>query len=327
MDEQTYRLREFRRSDYPEKARLIAQIEPTFAVSPEEMERREVLFFPPPLVLFQLVVEEISSAKAVAFGDVHHDPESYDEHSFWIFVTVDTGHQRRGVGQSLAKALREEATRRGARILWSTSFVDDTRGKTFLDKQGFVERQRAWRSRLVLRDAVNLPDRSSELNRRGVTFTSVAALNLADERVVRELYELSALTSQDEPRLGSFTPVTFEQFVAVDLSGPVFMPEAYLLARADNRFVGMTALRRSSGEPKSLVQSFTGTLREYRGRGIATELKRQVIAYARDHGFESILTGNDSLNEPMLAVNRKFGFKPERTRVFGELTLASTAAS
>jgi GNAT superfamily N-acetyltransferase len=57
--------------------------------------------------------------------------------------------------------------------------------------------------------------------------------------------------------------------------------------------------------------AFTGVLREYRGRGLAQALKLQTILLAKEEGMRYVRTHNDSNNTPMLAVNRKLGYKPE----------------
>ncbi len=70
----------------------------------------------------------------------------------------------------------------------------------------------------------------------------------------------------------------------------------------------------------------TGVRREYRGRGIALALKLLAIRFARSVGAQEITTSNDSLNAPMLAVNRKLGYQPQNGQyklncthpVFGE---------
>ena len=54
---------------------------------------------------------------------------------------------------------------------------------------------------------------------------------------------------------------------------------------------------------------FTGTRAAYRGRGIASELKRRALEYARGKGFRYLRTVNDSLNLRMWAINEKQGFR------------------
>ncbi len=55
----------------------------------------------------------------------------------------------------------------------------------------------------------------------------------------------------------------------------------------------------------------TGVVASYRGRKIALALKLLAIRYAWSHGAKTIRTHNDSLNAPMLAINRKLGYQPQ----------------
>ena len=54
--------------------------------------------------------------------------------------------------------------------------------------------------------------------------------------------------------------------------------------------------------------AFTGTLPEYRGRGIATALKVRAGALAHSLGIRLLVTANRVENAPILAVNRALGF-------------------
>ena len=54
----------------------------------------------------------------------------------------------------------------------------------------------------------------------------------------------------------------------------------------------------------------TAVGRRWRGRGVATTLKRATIAWAIEPGLELLETGNDDDNAPMRAVNRKLGYRP-----------------
>lgn len=323
MKVDAYQFRGFQSSDYPAEAALWTRLDPGRTFSADEIRRNDETFFKPPMVLFQIVAEERSSGRAVGIGSLRSDPESFDPQTFWADVDVDPVHQGQGLGVALANAVNAEAERRRARRLWAQIRVDDARAVRFLARQGFTEQRRSWRSRLEIARAATLPDRSDAFRREGISFLTLAEENVADPAVLRDLYEVYEATTADEPRVGPFTPIAIEQFVEEELRGPYFLPDAYFLARDGDRFVAVSILRRAEGEADTLHQAFTGTRREYRGRGIATELKRRAVEYARLHGYRVIRTGNDSLNHPMLAINRKLGFKPESERIVAEKRLGS----
>ena len=54
----------------------------------------------------------------------------------------------------------------------------------------------------------------------------------------------------------------------------------------------------------------TGVVRQYRGRKIALALKVLAARYARVHGARTVQTENDSRNAPVLAINRRMGYRP-----------------
>jgi len=55
---------------------------------------------------------------------------------------------------------------------------------------------------------------------------------------------------------------------------------------------------------------FTGTVREHRGRGLATVAKRWALRTAAERGVTRVTTSNAEENAPMRAINRKLGFEP-----------------
>jgi RimJ/RimL family protein N-acetyltransferase len=55
---------------------------------------------------------------------------------------------------------------------------------------------------------------------------------------------------------------------------------------------------------------FTGTMPGYRGRGLALAVKLGSIHWAAERGVTSMVTRNDDVNAPMLAINRRLGYRP-----------------
>src|SRR6266568_9684841 len=88
-------------------------------------------------------------------------------------------------------------------------------------------------------------------------------------------------------------------------------PQGYMIAKAGDKYVGMSTVWKAQKDPRGLYQGLTGVIREYRGRGIAVALKLKVIEFARNNKYEKVKTWNDSTNAPMLGINIKLGFKRE----------------
>lgn len=105
------------------------------------------------------------------------------------------------------------------------------------------------------------------------------------------------------------TPPSYEQW-RKDLSeDPNWNPAGVILAVDGDRWVGMSHVTRlDSG---AMYNSFTGVIREHRGRGLALPLKTVALKWARWTGAAVIRTHNHSVNQPMLAINRKLGYTPK----------------
>ena len=54
----------------------------------------------------------------------------------------------------------------------------------------------------------------------------------------------------------------------------------------------------------------TGVRRAFRGRGIASALKRAEIAWAKRAGYETLETLNEVRNEPIRRLNERHGYEP-----------------
>jgi GNAT superfamily N-acetyltransferase len=70
----------------------------------------------------------------------------------------------------------------------------------------------------------------------------------------------------------------------------------------------MSFLKRLSDD--AAENDFTGVAPDYRGRGIATALKRQAIAWAQGNGVRWFYTSSEVGNAPMIAINRRLGYQP-----------------
>ena len=310
-----YRMRPFTKKDLPAQTSILNRLTPDRPVTLEEVVRDDEFVHIPPMICHQYAVEEVASGQLVATGGTITPPDSIGQGSFWVGADVDPDHQGRGIGRELARVLEAKVREIGGVRLWASTRADRPREVRFLQRLGFVEKLRNWQSRLDLRAfGRRVSDRTVP---NDVEFTTLAAEGATDGVVIDRVYDLAAATFGDAPRLGAYVPPTREQFVGMMLNGPGFLPEGFLLARVGTRYVGMSNLERIPSEPDTLHQLFTATRREFRGRGIATELKHRGIRFAQERGYRFLRTENDSLNAGIWSINARLGFQRERELVLG----------
>jgi GNAT superfamily N-acetyltransferase len=61
----------------------------------------------------------------------------------------------------------------------------------------------------------------------------------------------------------------------------------------------------------SAFHDMTGVKRAWRGRGVAGALKRVSIAWAREQGYERLVTSNELRNEAIRRLNTRLGYREE----------------
>ncbi len=65
-------------------------------------------------------------------------------------------------------------------------------------------------------------------------------------------------------------------------------------------------------QTNGMYHEYTGVSRAYRGKKIALALKIKAVRLAKHGGASYLRTDNDSLNEPILKINRQLGYAPLR---------------
>ena len=325
MNSADYRIRPYVEADYDAESRVRSLLRPDQVRSAEEIRAWDRQLAGPGMLNLRLAAEDRRSGTAIGFGALFHFPWAYHPDRYWITVAVAPDHQHRGVGRELYGALEVRGRERRAECFYASVRADEARSLRFFSQAGFQEMRRIWNSRLDLGN-VRLAARtgsSTEWSRAGVEFTTLAEEGPDKADVQQRLYDLASEVGLDIPTVGRPTRLSFAQFNQLWFGSPGFLTEGTFLATSGARYVAVSSLSRLSGEPDALRIEFTGVRREFRGQGLASELKRRTVDYAQRHHIRFLRASNDSQNVGIWRINERLGFQVEQVYVDGRKDLTS----
>ena len=318
------RSRPFDPSDYHMMVEISNANYPDYPVSISEQQSRDESVEKSNLLQKRTTFLDSETSMIVGFGTIAHVVDMFHPQKFGISIVVDPAYQQRGIGTTIYNTLSRQLADLNAIVVWTMTKEDLTRQTEFFLHRGFVGKNRSWESRLDLPtfDPSKFQHYLTRVAEDGVTFTTLAQ-ERKDDAFLHQLHEFVQLINEDMPREAPFTPLSYEAWRAFSYDNPRLIPEGYWIAKKDSQIVGLSDLHRNEKDPAGLSQDDTGVRREYRGRGIATALKVRLIEWAKQKGYSSIKTWNDSKNAPMLAVNTRLGFKRQVGWVFMQKDIAN----
>ncbi|MET9379052.1 GNAT family N-acetyltransferase [Streptomyces sp. NPDC002992] len=222
-------------------------------------------------------------------------------------VNVYVHPEKRGLGAGtlLVRASEEHLARCGATTLYSW-VLDEPEFRAFAERHGYTARRSAHFLRLDLASAGLPPLQEPPA---GVELRTAAEF-AADPR---PLFVLDALTTADEPGDVGTELTDYEHWLETTWNHPLFDRELTAVAVVDGRPVAFSAAQ-TDGRGRYST-GMTGTDPAFRGRGLAKLAKNHSLHRARAAGCTEAFTGNDAGNEPMLAINKWFGYEICATEV------------
>lgn len=292
--------------DFARVADLFSQAEPE-PTTVEEIEEREAAA-PEGLVRQRLVALNDSGEVVGYCASAHWPWEPSDK--FWITVLVDEAWKRQGLGSQLYDAARVFAREQGAARLLTEARDTMPEALAFAERRGFRAQRHLYESVLDLAGFDEQPFVGvvEGVEAQGIRFFTLSDLGDTEE-ARRHLHENNRSYSFDIPgRERTFQ--TFEQFQKSVFGAAWYRPEGQFVAADGDNWIGMSAVGYFV-KTNSMFNMMTGVDRAYRGRHIALALKLLTIRLARQLGADYIRTNNDSENAPMIAVNRKLGYRPD----------------
>ncbi|KOV91227.1 GNAT family N-acetyltransferase [Streptomyces sp. NRRL B-3648] len=244
-----------------------------------------------------LVAEEDGEIIGTAQVHLIHDSREPGQGALNIYVRPDRTH--RGAGRLLAGAAEEYLADLGATRLFAWA-LDEPANRAFAERRGYRRGRTAHFLRLDLAHGTlpPLPEIPP-----GVELRTAAAF--ADDP--RPLFELDAETTRDEPSDVDYAFTDYDAWVAETWSHPLLDRELTTAACVDGRPVAFTVAY-TDGDGRYST-AMTGTARAHRGRGLARLAKIHSLHRARAAGVTEAFTGNDTGNDPMIAINKWLGYQ------------------
>lgn len=225
-----------------------------------------------------------------------------------LWVVVDPALRGRGTGSLLYAEASAHATELGL-TRWETEVMDDDAPALgFAQNRGYAIDRHLFASSLVVAefDEASFAGTVDRVKASGIRFFTMADAGDTPE-ARRRMYEVNKAISLDIPGREQ-TYAAFEQYSQRMFGSTRYRPELQLIAADGDQWVGLSAL---SPMGQALENRMTGVVASHRGRQIALALKLLAIDTARTLGCSRLVTNNDSENGPMLAINRKLGYRPE----------------
>jgi GNAT superfamily N-acetyltransferase len=249
------------------------------------------------------VAEEGGRIVGWAEGRIRWSTSVPDVGDVWAYVAPS--ERGRGLGSMLYAETERHVREHGARVLESWTYSEA--GAHLLESRGFRATGYERVSKLDLATA-NTEELSALAERlEGQGFRLAPLGEVLDQ--IEALHRVYAEASADVPEYFKEDDVRLDEWRRETLEHPQLTPEGSFVALAGDVPAALAFLELD--EPAKLAANeLTGTLVEFRRRGLARLVKLATIDWAKKHGFDAILTGNAETNERMIGLNESLGYQP-----------------
>jgi mycothiol synthase len=202
------------------------------------------------------------------------------------------GFRRRGIGTTLLRHLCELAEPLGFPTVGA--LADDPGSVAFGVRHGFAEVDRQVEQvRPIGAEPWPVPP-------PGVEIVSVADR----PELWEQAYDAVAVPGYADMAASREVTVSRKQWLEAEMNHPA----ATFLGLRDGRLIGTASLLLDEDNPDRAEHGLTAVLRAERGRGVASALKRQTLAWAAANGITEVYTWTQKNNARMRRLNEHLGF-------------------
>ncbi|EST21992.1 acetyltransferase [Streptomyces roseochromogenus subsp. oscitans DS 12.976] len=268
-----------------------------------ESIRHNALHMPPEARYRPLIAEEDGEVIGTAQVHLAHDSTEPGQGLLNVYVRPDrTG---RGAGGLLLRAAEEHLAAQGATRVFSW-VLDEPANRAFAERHGYRGSRSA---HFLRRDLVGSALPPEPEIPPGVELRTAA--DFADDP--RPLFELDAETMLDEPGDVDYELTDYEAWIEQHWKHPLLDRDLTVAACVEGRPVAFSVAYTDGGT--RYATAMTGTAQSHRGRGLAKLAKIHSLYRARAAGITEAFTGNDTGNDPMIAINKWLGYEICATEV------------
>jgi mycothiol synthase len=283
---------------------LRAAVDPDEAETPEAMAWEDATY--PGQVWRFLALRDGEPVGAATTGRLHVFGPDHPEFYLGLWVLEAARHQ--GAGSALFRAASDRARAAGKTGFrcWASEGHPD--GLAFLRARGFTEVDRG---KAVALDLRALRGRAAAA--MPAAPPDFAIVTLRDRPDL--LDDVHRCAVEAYPSIPTSTPMdagTLEEFEAREVRRENVPLDAFFVAieSTTGEVAGYASLIYVPGSTTVAHHDMTAVRPAYRGRGLATALKRATIAWAIGRGVDELRAHNDEANAPMRSVNARLGYRP-----------------
>lgn len=291
--------------DLAQLARIVCTVTPDFPTSVTEMRWSDDAYPGGRRFVAWLDGEPVGSG---GVGRMYIYPPEYE--GLWGSMVVLPQLRRQGIGSALLATIAGATAAAGKTLILGRVTADRLDAIDFLEHRGFAAYERMKAVRLDLAGRVPDPVDPPE----GVIISSLA------ERpdLVEGVHRVAIEALPDIPGEGPKAPATLEEFRVLEVDRPSIPAGGFAIAidAETATVIGYASLLVLAGNPTVAWHGMTAVARSWRGRGVASALKRATIAWATANGLHALETANDEVNAPMRAVNARLGYGPMPDEIY-----------
>jgi mycothiol synthase len=227
-----------------------------------------------------------------------------------VLARVLPDRRRRGFGTGILLALVEHAAAIGLDELVTYVEGDDRGSQAFAAHFGFEEVDRQVGQVRRIGPAEPPPPPPPD---------GVEVVTVADRpELLRAAYPLAAACYAELPVLAALD-IDEGRWLADEAT----VPEGSFVALHGGEIVGYAGLMKLGETGEAAEHGLTAVRPDFRGRGLATALKRRQIAYASTHGIGALTTWTQRGNENMQRLNEALGYRTESETLNLRATVAA----